>query len=81
MIPGNAGIVDKIAIPIFLAHGDKDTRVDIDQGHVMKSALESANKSFVYLEQKGGDHFLSEQKHRVEFFKKTDEFLSLHLTD
>lgn len=73
-------LADKMDIPMLIVHADLDSRVDINQGRNLNSALESEDKNFIYLEQEGGDHFLSNQKHRIEFFKMMDDFLAKYLS-
>ncbi len=68
-----------INIPILLAHGTKDLRVPITQGRRMHKRLNRAGKEVRYLEFDDGNHFLSNEEHRVEFFKNMDNFLSKHL--
>lgn len=72
-------LANKIDIPLLIVHADMDSRVDISQARNLKSALEREGKKFTYIEQKGGDHFLSNQNHRVEFFNTMDKFLKKHL--
>jgi len=71
--------VNEIDIPVFLAHGTKDLSVPFMQGKKMRNGLQKANKGFEYLELEGGDHYLSNEDHRVAFFRKMDEFLNEHL--
>lgn len=72
-------LVERIDIPLLIVHADMDSRVDISQARNLISALDSEDKNFIYIEQKGGDHFLSNQADRVEFFKAMDKFLEKHL--
>ena len=71
--------VDKIAMPLLLTHGDVDLSVMIEQGTEFVAALEKAGKPYRYIQQANGDHHLSLQKHRLEFFSAMDEFLGEHL--
>lgn len=66
-------------IPVLLAHGTKDRRVLIAHGRKMSKQLKKAGKNVKYIELKDGDHFLSNEKHRLEFFKAMDIFLSRYL--
>ncbi|PHS13822.1 MAG: S9 family peptidase [Kangiella sp.] len=72
-------LAEKMDIPLLIVHADMDSRVSINQARNLISALKSEDKDFIYIEQEGGDHFLSDQKYRVEFFKAMDSFLSRHL--
>jgi len=71
--------VDKIAIPLLLVHGDVDLSVRFEQATDFVAALEKAGKPYRYIHQKNGDHHLSLQQHRTEFFSAMDEFLTEHL--
>lgn len=71
--------VDKIKTPILLIHGDLDYVVGNNQSINMYEALIAAKKDVTYLEQAGGDHFLSSEQQRMEAFKAMGEFLDKHL--
>jgi dipeptidyl aminopeptidase/acylaminoacyl peptidase len=71
--------VDKIDIPLLIVHGDVDRRVMIEQSREFVKALEKAGKPYTYVEQKNGNHHLSLESHRIEFFEAMDRFLSKHL--
>ena len=62
--------------PVFLAHGVDDTLVHIDQYKRMKSALKKSSAKVTALEFKGEDHYMSDQKNRVEMFEALDRFLN-----
>ena len=64
-----------IKVPVFLAHGDRDINVHIDQYKRMKRALEKAGADGTYIMFKDEDHFLSRQKNREEFFVELEKFL------
>lgn len=61
--------------PVFLAHGTLDQRVHFDQYKRMKSALKKSSAKVTTLEFKGEDHFLSNEKNRIQFFEELDKFL------
>lgn len=66
-------------IPLLLVHGDVDRRVMIEQSQSFAKALTKAGKDFRYIEQPNGNHHLSLQSHRREFFLAMDEFLDQHI--
>lgn len=66
---------EDIKVPVFLAHGDKDINVHIDQYTRMKRALEKVEADGTYLKFKNEDHFLSRQENREEFFVELEKFL------
>ncbi|MEO2178530.1 MAG: alpha/beta fold hydrolase [bacterium] len=71
--------VDRISIPVLLVHGDVDRRVMIEQSRKFSEALEKSGKDYIYIEQENGNHHLSLQSHRIEFFEAMDKFLARHL--
>ncbi len=71
--------VERIGVPVLLVHGDADRSVMIEQSRRLAGALERAGKDHLYIEQAHGDHYLSIQSHRLEFFEAMDRFLAAHL--
>jgi dipeptidyl aminopeptidase/acylaminoacyl peptidase len=71
--------VTRISIPLLLVHGDVDRRVMIEQSRRFAAALKKAGKDYIYIEQENGNHLLSLQSHRIEFFEAMDNFLRKHL--
>jgi len=71
--------IDAIDIPLLIVHGDVDRSVMIEQSRDLVKALEAAGKDYQYVEQAGGDHFLSVQSQRSEFFAALGAFLETHL--
>lgn len=70
---------NKINIPVLLIHGTNDRSVRVEQSKKMYKRLKKAKKDVNYIELKGGDHFLSNNDHRVKAFKAMDVFLAEHL--
>ena len=71
--------VDRIGVPLLLVHGDRDRNVMIEQSRTFAGALKKAGKDYIYIEQPYGDHHLSIQRHRLQFFEAMDAFLAEHL--
>jgi len=69
----------EINVPVLLAHGTKDLAVPIVHGRRMYKKLESAGKEVSYVELEDGTHYLSNEEHRVRFFKEMDAFLAKYL--
>lgn len=62
--------------PILMFHGTKDTVVPVFQSEKMFKKLEEAKiKGAQYIEFDGGDHWISEQKFRIEFLQKSLTFI------
>ena len=72
-------IAKDIKIPVLLAHGTEDRSVRVWHSKKMHRELEKQGTEVTYLELKDGDHYLSNQEHRVQFFKVMDAFLQSHL--
>lgn len=72
--------VERIDVPLLIAHGDADRAVMIEQSRELVAALERAGKPYRYIEQPDGDHYLSNQSHRIQFFEAMDSFLATHLS-
>lgn len=71
--------VDKINVPVLLLHGTDDRSVPYQQSDMMYKALLRQNKPVEYIEFDKGDHYLSNNSHRLETFKAMDRFLKQHL--
>lgn len=70
---------DDFRLPVLIVHGDEDAVVDVGQSRALAKALHSAGRNFEYLEQEGGDHFLSTGGQRREFFGRLGRFLDAEL--
>jgi acetyl esterase/lipase len=68
--------VTSVSIPLFLAHGEKDRRVDVKQSRRMYDVMIKAGKTVEYYEYLKGDHSLSDEKHRADLLGKLEAFLS-----
>lgn len=69
-------IAADMTVPLFLAHGELDQQVRIDQFRRMKKALKKSDAKVTYMEFKNEDHYLSNQENRIKFFKGLDKFLN-----
>jgi len=72
-------LAESIDIPVLLAHGTDDRRVDVQHSRKMRRALERNGKDVQYIEFEEGDHFLSHEAHRIELFRQMDAFLQHYL--
>jgi dipeptidyl aminopeptidase/acylaminoacyl peptidase len=73
--------IEEIKIPILIGHGNEDRTVPVDQSRDMAKELKKENKVYTYIELEKGDHSLSLQKNRHEFFEAMDGFLDKYLLD
>jgi dipeptidyl aminopeptidase/acylaminoacyl peptidase len=72
-------LAQQIQAPVLLVHGTLDRSVPFDQSEEMADALKSAGKRHRFVRQEDGDHHLSNQAHRTEFFRELEAFLQEHL--
>lgn len=70
---------DKINIPVFLIHGDRDIQVNVEHSRQMASALKSAGKQHQMILIKDGGHSLRLQSERVTLLTELEKFLFNHL--
>jgi len=68
-----------INIPVLLLHGDKDRIVKVEHSREMYDELKSLKKPVEYIELENGDHYLSNNDHRLATFKALDKFLADNL--
>jgi dipeptidyl aminopeptidase/acylaminoacyl peptidase len=65
--------------PVLLIHGTLDRSVPFEQSEGMADALERSGKPVRFIKQKDGNHHLSNQAHRTQFFQELEAFLAEHL--
>ena len=68
-------VADAITVPVFMAHGTRDTSVEIDQFDRMKKRLQKAGVKGTYLRFEDEDHYMSLQKNRVKMLDELAKFL------
>lgn len=69
-------IAEDITVPVYLAHGTADQVVYYSQFTRMKNALKKSKAKVTAISFKDGDHDLSRQKNREEFFVGLEKFLT-----
>ena len=70
---------ENVEIPVLLIHGDKDVVVPVRHSRIMYRALQKHDKPVTYIEQKGGNHYLTTSAQRREALVAIDAFLAEHL--
>ncbi|HEX6704468.1 MAG TPA: alpha/beta fold hydrolase [Albitalea sp.] len=70
---------ERIVAPVLLVHGTADRRVPYEHGEWMAEALRKAGRPVSFVSQEQGDHHLSNQSHRTQFFVELERFLAKHL--
>ena len=66
---------DDITVPVFMAHGTRDTSVEIDQFDTMRKRLEKAGVRGTYLRFDDEDHYMSNQANRQKMLRELARFL------
>lgn len=66
---------DKIAVPVVLIHGTLDRLAPYEHSVWMADALKAAGKDVRFISQERGDHQMSHQPYRLQFFQELDAFL------
>jgi dipeptidyl aminopeptidase/acylaminoacyl peptidase len=72
-------LADQVQAPVLLVHGTLDRSVPFEQSESMANALKRSGKKVRFVEQEDGDHHLSHQGHRTQFFEELERFLAEHL--
>lgn len=67
---------DKIKAPVLLVHGTDDRQVEIKHSYQMRDALQKAKKDVTFVELPSEDHFLLNEKNRIDTFRAMDAFLN-----
>jgi dipeptidyl aminopeptidase/acylaminoacyl peptidase len=71
--------VDKIKVPLFIAQGAKDPRVNKDESDQMVKALRERGIEVPYLLKENEGHGFHNQENRIEFYTKMEKFLKKHI--
>ncbi len=71
-------LADKIRVPVFLASGGTDQRVDKSQSEDMRARLIKAGNVPQWLAYPTEGHGFYTQEHRTEFYRQLIDFLYLH---
>ncbi|WP_192954752.1 S9 family peptidase [Gallaecimonas mangrovi] len=71
--------VRRINMPMLLIHGDKDTRVNVEQSRELYQAAKAAGKDVHYVELKDGTHFIDDADSKVAVYENVAKFLKAHL--
>ncbi len=71
--------VDKIKVPLLIAQGAKDPRVNQDESDQMVAALKQRGVEVEYLLKENEGHGFRNEENRFEFYRVMERFLNQHL--
>ncbi len=74
-----ARLAEKINVPVFLAHGEKDETALPEQAEAMHAALIKAGKAHEWMMVPKEGHGFYAEKNRVAFYEKLEAFLAKHI--
>ena len=68
--------VDNIKVPLFIAQGEKDPRVNINESNQMVDALRKRGINVPYMVKKNEGHGFRNEENRMDFYKAMEKFLN-----
>lgn len=71
--------VDRLKIPVLIAHGTRDARVPFDQATTLRDALEDRSKPFEWMEFRGEEHGFYEDANHEAFITRLLAFFEANL--
>ena len=71
--------IEKLNIPVFIAHGKKDKRVPFEHAERLRDALDEHNKDYEWFVKKSESHGFFNEDNRAEYYTKVSKFLAEHL--
>lgn len=71
--------VDKIKVPLLIAQGAKDPRVNQDESDQMVEALQQRGIDVEYLLKENEGHGFRNEENRFEFYRAMERFLEQHM--
>ncbi|MCY7389602.1 MAG: S9 family peptidase [Burkholderiales bacterium] len=74
-----ARLAEKINVPVFLAHGEKDEIAPPEQAEAMHAALNKAGKVHEWMMVPKEGHGFHVEKNRIAFYEKLEAFLARHI--
>ena len=70
---------DNIKVPLLVAQGAKDPRVNIDESNQIVEAVKKKGLDVQYIVKDNEGHGFANEENRFEFYEAMDKFLSKHL--
>ncbi|MGF7150566.1 dipeptidyl aminopeptidase/acylaminoacyl peptidase [Sphingomonas zeicaulis] len=70
--------IDRMSMPILIAHGSKDSNVPMSQSRRLHDALTKAGKAHDYVIYEGEGHGFEKPENSVDFLERVGRFLDTH---
>ena len=71
--------VDNIKVPVLVAQGANDPRVNIDESNQIVEALKDRGIEVVYIVKDNEGHGFLNEENTFDFYRAMEEFLTKHL--
>lgn len=71
--------VEKLKVPLFIAHGGKDDRAPIEHAEALREQLEKYGKAYKWFVKSGEGHGFFNEANRAEYYEEVAGFLANHL--
>jgi dienelactone hydrolase len=71
--------IERLKIPVMLAHGTADRLAPFSQAKQLRSALEKHGKAYEWVEYTGEEHGFYKEANRIDFLEKLAAFLDRHI--
>lgn len=71
---------DKIKVPVLIAQGARDPRVNVNETHQFVKELKNNKVPVTYIFKEGEGHVFRNNENRLEFYKKLEVFLDQNLS-
>jgi dipeptidyl aminopeptidase/acylaminoacyl peptidase len=71
--------LDKLKAPVFIVHGEEDTRTPIAHANMLRTALEKQNHPFEWLVKPKEGHGFYKPENNIELMQKALKFLDKHI--
>ncbi|HCJ57453.1 MAG TPA: S9 family peptidase, partial [Clostridiaceae bacterium] len=71
--------LDKIKVPILIAHGLNDPRVNVSESENVVKHLKESNKVYEYILFEDEGHLINKEKNNYIFYKAAENFLNKYL--
>ncbi|WP_026897058.1 S9 family peptidase [Daejeonella oryzae] len=70
---------DKIKVPVLIAQGSKDPRVNVNETNQFVKELKKKQIPVTYILKEEEGHFFNKQENKIEFYKELEAFLGRNL--